>query len=200
MPTGFSSSSPSSLFFFFFFFLTYGSSQARGQISTTAASLHHRSQQCWILNPLSKAREPASSWFLVAFISAEPQRNSLLLFSFPHNNTLWYQSFFSHSPGHSHELFNLKVCVFSSGNFFSMVSLMICPFHCLYSLCKSPIQMSNFLKRSFLIFHFIAFFCLTSKKISSTLYSKPSPESFISAIIFLISKSSFLFSKFSFFF
>ena len=35
----------------------YGSSQARGQIRAIAASLHHRSQQRWILDPLSKARD-----------------------------------------------------------------------------------------------------------------------------------------------
>ena len=50
----------------------YGSSQARGQIRATAAglhhshnnaglshiyNLHHSSQQCWILNPLSEARD-----------------------------------------------------------------------------------------------------------------------------------------------
>ena len=54
----------SSLFFFFFFFFfllfraalrAHGSSQARGQIRAVAAGLHHSSQQCWILSPLSKA-------------------------------------------------------------------------------------------------------------------------------------------------
>ena len=35
----------------------YGSSQARGQIEATAASLHRSSQQHQILNPLSKARD-----------------------------------------------------------------------------------------------------------------------------------------------
>ena len=63
----------------------YVSSQARSWIGTTAASLHHShsnqdlshvrdlchsSQQCWILNPLSKARiKPASSWILVKFVT-----------------------------------------------------------------------------------------------------------------------------------
>ena len=52
--------------------LAYGSSQARGQVGAAAASLchshsnaeskqvcnlHHISQQCWILNPLSKNRD-----------------------------------------------------------------------------------------------------------------------------------------------
>ena len=82
-------------FFFFFFFLLlkaaptiHGGSQARGRIElqllaytpATATKdlsriydLHHNSQKCWILNPLSEAgMEPANSWFLVGFISAEP--------------------------------------------------------------------------------------------------------------------------------
>ena len=65
-----------------------GGSQARGWIGATAASLHHShskrdlsclcdlhhsSQQCQILNPLSEA-EPISSWILVRFISIAPQR------------------------------------------------------------------------------------------------------------------------------
>jgi len=36
----------------------YGSFQSRGQVRAAAASLHHSSQQCWILNPLMEAREP----------------------------------------------------------------------------------------------------------------------------------------------
>ena len=35
----------------------YGSSQARGQIRATAASLNHSPWQHWILNPLSDARD-----------------------------------------------------------------------------------------------------------------------------------------------
>ena len=65
-----------SVLFFYIFFraagAAYGSSQARGQIRATAAglhhshnnaglshiyNLHHSSQQCWILNPLSEARD-----------------------------------------------------------------------------------------------------------------------------------------------
>ena len=37
--------------------LAYGGSQARGWIGATPASLHHSSQQCWIFNPLSEARD-----------------------------------------------------------------------------------------------------------------------------------------------
>ena len=45
-----------------FFFLratstAYGGSQARGRMGAVAAGLHHSSQQCWILNPLSEARD-----------------------------------------------------------------------------------------------------------------------------------------------
>ena len=40
--------------------------------------LHHSSQQHQTLNPLRKTGfEPASSWILIGFITAEPQWNSL---------------------------------------------------------------------------------------------------------------------------
>ena len=54
---------PQILFFFFpclFFRVTptaHGGTQARGRIRAVAAGLHHSSQQCWILNPLSEARD-----------------------------------------------------------------------------------------------------------------------------------------------
>ena len=37
--------------------VAYGGSQARGPIRAVAAGLHYSSQQHWILNPLSKARD-----------------------------------------------------------------------------------------------------------------------------------------------
>ena len=39
--------------------VAYGGSQARGRIRAAAASLHHSSQQCQILNPLSKTSDQA---------------------------------------------------------------------------------------------------------------------------------------------
>ena len=66
---------------FFFFFghfratsIAYGSSMAKGWIKATAiatampdpshiCNLYHSSQQCWILNPLSKARD--RTWVLM---------------------------------------------------------------------------------------------------------------------------------------
>ena len=60
------------LFFFLAFYLfratstAYGGAQARGQIGATATAtrdlshacdLHHSSRPCWILNPLSEARD-----------------------------------------------------------------------------------------------------------------------------------------------
>ena len=73
--------------------MAYGSSQARGQIGAAAAGLHHSysnvdpscdydlphsSQQCRILNPLSKARvKHTSSRILVRFISTVPPRELL---------------------------------------------------------------------------------------------------------------------------
>ena len=67
------------LFFFFFFLLfraeptAYGGSQAMGPVGATAASLHHSSRQCRILNPLRPRIEPETSWFLVGFVSVEPR-------------------------------------------------------------------------------------------------------------------------------
>ena len=78
---------------FFFFFraapTAYGCSQAKCWIRAEAAGLchshsndrsepvcdlHHSSQQCRILNPLSEARiKPATSWFLVGFVSPVPR-------------------------------------------------------------------------------------------------------------------------------
>ena len=60
----------------------YGSSQAKGQIRATAASLHHshsntESKPCLWPMPQLRARprnEPASSWILVRFTSTKPQR------------------------------------------------------------------------------------------------------------------------------
>ena len=58
--------------------------QARGLIRAVATAtatpdlslvcnLRHSSQQCWILNPLSEARDwTHNSWFLVGFVSAAP--------------------------------------------------------------------------------------------------------------------------------
>ena len=67
----------------------HGSSQARGRIGATAASLrqshsnmgskpicnlHHSSQQCWILNPRARPGiEPESSWALVGLVTAKSQ-------------------------------------------------------------------------------------------------------------------------------
>ena len=42
--------------------------------SSHVCNLRYSSQQCQILNPLSKAGvEPATTWFLVRFVSAAPQ-------------------------------------------------------------------------------------------------------------------------------
>ena len=48
------------LFLFLYFWaapVAYGSSMPRGRIGAVAASLHHSSQQCWVLNSLSEARD-----------------------------------------------------------------------------------------------------------------------------------------------
>ena len=54
--------------------VTYGGSQARGQMGAVAAGLHHCSEQRRILNPLSESRDrTASSWILVGSLTAEPR-------------------------------------------------------------------------------------------------------------------------------
>ena len=56
------SHNPNTAHLFFFFCLlratlaAYGGSQTRGPIGMVAAGLHHSSLQCWILNPMSEAR------------------------------------------------------------------------------------------------------------------------------------------------
>ena len=72
----------------------YGGYQARGLIRAITTGLHHShsnlgsfcnvhhsSQQCQILSPLSKARiKPATSWSLVGFVSTAPQWECLIFF------------------------------------------------------------------------------------------------------------------------
>ena len=85
-------------FFFFCLFraapAAYGGSQAKGPFGAVALAyatatatpdlshvcdLHRSSRQPWILNSLSEAEiEPATSWFLVGFGSAAPQRELFL--------------------------------------------------------------------------------------------------------------------------
>ena len=78
---------PFFLFLLFVFFLSYGSSQARGQIGAAASSLHHSSQQHRVLNPMSEARD----WICILMETsqvcyAEPQWE-LLSFYFL---TIWF--------------------------------------------------------------------------------------------------------------
>ena len=50
----------------------YTTATAR-QDPSQVCDLHHNSQQCWILKPMSKARiKPESLCILVRFITAEP--------------------------------------------------------------------------------------------------------------------------------
>ena len=61
--------------------VTYGGSQARGQIGATAAGLHYShsnpgSEPCLRPTPTAHSNtggEPASSWILIGFVSSEPR-------------------------------------------------------------------------------------------------------------------------------
>ena len=97
--------------------VAYGSSLLRGQIRATAAAYttatampdvscichpHHSSWQSQILNALSEpGTEPTSSWILVGFVTAEPQRE------FP--RSILCDSFFL--PFKSGQFFDLRVFV-----------------------------------------------------------------------------------------
>ena len=50
--------------------------------------LHHSSQQRQILNPLREARDPASSWILIGFVTTEPKRELQFGLVFLHDETL----------------------------------------------------------------------------------------------------------------
>ena len=64
---------PSLIFLFILLFraalTAHGGSQARGRIGAVADDLHHSSQQCRILNPLSKARDWTCNLMLLSWIS-----------------------------------------------------------------------------------------------------------------------------------
>ena len=49
--------------------MAYRDSQARGLIGATVASLHHSSEQRWILNPLSEARDQSRNLMVPSQIS-----------------------------------------------------------------------------------------------------------------------------------
>ena len=75
------------LFFFFFFVFClfraapegYGGSQARDLIGETAAGLCHSHSNAGPLTQQRPGMEPATSWFLVGFVSAAPWLEPLVL-------------------------------------------------------------------------------------------------------------------------
>ena len=80
-------------YYFFFFWLfratlaAYGVSQARIPIGSTAASLHHSSQQHQILNPLNEARDRTHNLMVTSQIrfcctTAGTPRVFLIIFDF----------------------------------------------------------------------------------------------------------------------
>ena len=90
-------------FFFFFFFLraapvAYRGSQARGQIRSTAADLHHSHSNAGNVGSLTHWPrpdiEPTTSWFLVGFVSAVSQWELLCNFFTQLISTLVFRSFF----------------------------------------------------------------------------------------------------------
>ena len=62
--------------------LAYTTAMATRDLSLVY-DLHHDSQQHWMVNPLSEARdhEPAPSWTLVRFVSSEPRQERLIFTS-----------------------------------------------------------------------------------------------------------------------
>ena len=85
---------------YFYFIVFQGATPvAYGSSLATAASLHHSSQQLWILNPPSEARDQTHTlMILVVFITAEPQRELLYYSSLIHS-TLDGHLVFSLSSG-----------------------------------------------------------------------------------------------------
>ena len=100
-----------SFLFFFFFFrsapMTYGCSQAMGQMRAAAADLHHsHSNQCTIqaasstytaahgnARPLTQwvkpGFKPTTSWILVGFVTTEPQWKLQMALSLKKENSHW---------------------------------------------------------------------------------------------------------------
>ena len=61
------------LFFCLFVLFAYGGSQARGRIGAVAASLHNSHSNAGSLTHWARPGiEPATSWFLIGFVSATP--------------------------------------------------------------------------------------------------------------------------------
>ena len=68
-------------FFVFLSFFFLGPHWRHMEVPRLGVELEHSLQQCQILNPLSEARiEPATSWFLVRFVSAALWRELLIPF------------------------------------------------------------------------------------------------------------------------
>ena len=79
-----------------------GSSQAEGWIGAIAAGLHHSSWQCWILNPLSKARDRTCilvdmSQVCYRWATCELQENRILCYMCFYFVLTLYQSYLSRS-------------------------------------------------------------------------------------------------------
>ena len=60
----------------------YGGSQARGLIRAVAAGLHHSSQHCWILNPLSEARDGIHNVMVPSWICFHCGKTGIPLLAF----------------------------------------------------------------------------------------------------------------------
>ena len=114
--------------------MAYGGSQARGPIGAVATGLHHSHSNARsklnlrptlqltatpILNPLSEARDrTASSWILVRFVSAEPQREIPRFNVFNHKYhsiieplNAFVPNFFEHIYTHTHICVYVHICV-----------------------------------------------------------------------------------------
>ena len=120
------------VFFFYLFGSTltaYGGSQARGSNSTVAARLHcsgsntrsqtylqptHSSGQCWILNPLSKARDQPRNLMVPSWIPFRCATTGTPVFfsSFFFTITITVaQGYANERLGSSSEIMRRKVCI-----------------------------------------------------------------------------------------
>ena len=94
----------------------YGESQDTGPMGTVAAGLHHRSQQRWILNPLSKARDQTHNLMIpsqICFHCATTGTPVVKFLKVVYVTFFISASFSSRLHTHAHTQIILKLCCFN---------------------------------------------------------------------------------------